>query len=63
MVLELDTLVGRYDFDFRVVDVSMDSDLEARFGLDVPVLCDAQGVLVCQHRLDSEALERALSGA
>ena len=61
MVLELDTFVGRYDFDFQIVDVSSDSRLEERFGLDVPVLCDDRGTVICQHRLESHVVLRLLS--
>ena len=45
---------------FDQVDVDADAALEARWGILVPVLADAQGREICHYHLDLAALERAL---
>lgn len=45
---------------FELVDVDADPALEARWGLLVPALVDAQGAEICHYHLDEAALERAL---
>lgn len=45
---------------FDTVDVDADPALEARWGLLVPVLLDADGAEVCHYHLDEGALARAL---
>ena len=42
--------------DFEEIDVDSDPRLDERFGENVPVLTGADGVEICRHRLDPEAI-------
>jgi Glutaredoxin-like domain (DUF836) len=42
------------------VDISTDPDLEARYGLEIPVLM-LQGTKIAKYRIEEEALMRALA--
>lgn len=61
MVWQLRDLEGELPpFKLSIVDISGDSDLEQRFGWDIPVLfCGDQEV--CRHFLDLQALRSRLA--
>lgn len=44
------------------IDVDGDPGLVRRFGANVPVLTDPDGVEICRHFLDGAALEGYLAG-
>lgn len=44
------------------IDVDRDPGLVRRFGANVPVLTDADGVEICRHFLDRAALDGYLAG-
>ena len=46
----------------RLVDISGDDDLEARYGLRIPVLCDGETELCC-YRLDVDRVAQWLKQA
>ena len=51
---------GRASVEVRNVDER--DDWRERFGLDVPVV-ELDGTTVCRHRLDRDAVARALRGS
>jgi hypothetical protein len=57
---EMAILLRARGVPFTEVDVDSDPALEARWGMLVPVLADAQGVEICHYHLDDAALQRAL---
>lgn len=57
--LELLRLGRRAGFSIVEVDVDADPALEARFGLDVPVIFAGERE-VCRHRVDRAAVRAAL---
>ena len=44
--------------DFEEIDVDSDPHLRLRYGRNVPVLTDFSENLICQHRLDPEAIAK-----
>lgn len=48
--------------DVVEIDVDGDAGLVRRFGANVPVLTGPDGVEICRHFLDEEALEGYLAG-
>ena len=46
--------------DLDEIDISTDADLEARYGLEIPVLL-IDGKKVAKYRIEDEELRRALS--
>jgi hypothetical protein len=55
MIAGLHALQARVAFDFDVIDVDANAQLEARYGNDVPVLVHGEREL-CRHRLTSAFL-------
>lgn len=47
--------------DIELVQVDHHPEWLAQYGLRIPVLLDAQGRLVCELRLDAEALAQSLA--
>jgi glutaredoxin len=62
MKRDLAPLVGQYRARLTEVDVDADDELRARYSDDVPVLLVGTSE-VARHRLDAEALRRALAAA
>jgi glutaredoxin len=61
MLAELERLSLRVELPaIEVVDVDGDTELNRRYGLQVPVLL-LDGTVVCRHRLDAPELLRLLS--
>ncbi len=54
----LATFAGRIEID--VVQVDQHPEWRAQYGLRIPVLLDAADALVCEGRLDEQALSRCL---
>ena len=50
--------LGSLGVDFEEVDVDSDPGLDELFGENVPVLLGADGVEICRHRLDPEAIRK-----
>jgi hypothetical protein len=50
---------ARLAFEFRVVDIGGDRDLEARFGSDIPVV-HVNGRPAFKYRVESAELEREI---
>ncbi|HEY2907736.1 MAG TPA: glutaredoxin family protein [Vicinamibacterales bacterium] len=48
--------------EIEQIDISIDADLEARYGLEIPVL-EIKGKKVAKYRITEEALKRVLAGA
>ena len=44
--------------EFEEIDVDSDAQLRLRYGRNVPVLTDGSENLICQHRLDPEAIAK-----
>jgi thioredoxin reductase (NADPH) len=61
MLAELEPLLHRA-VRVEVVDISDDDDLEARYGLRIPVLCAGETELCC-YRLDAGRVRRWLACA
>lgn len=61
MILALDEVQKSLGFEFEVVNIDSDSQLESRYGLDIPVLCGPEHRFICQHRLSMESLHRYLA--
>jgi Glutaredoxin-like domain (DUF836) len=60
MLAELERLSLRVELPaIEVIDVDGDTELNRRYGLNVPVLL-LDGTLVCRHRLDAPELLRML---
>jgi glutaredoxin len=57
----LDRVRARTPFTLRVVDISMDPDLLARYGLEIPVL-EIDGRKVAKYRISEKELEDTLAG-
>lgn len=53
-------IVDRHRASIEKVDIDTDLELLQRYRLDIPVLT-MDGEEICRHRLDAEALERALA--
>jgi hypothetical protein len=51
---------ARSPFDLVEIDVSMDRELERRYGQEIPVL-EIDGRKVAKYRIEEQALERALA--
>lgn len=58
----VDTLAGRGQCTWDLVDVDRDKALLVRYGLDVPVLL-ADGEVVGRHHISIESLEGFLDGS
>lgn len=58
----VDALEGGFPrmLEIELRDVDRHADWRQRFGDDVPVLTHADGRLICQHRLDANAVRAAL---
>ena len=57
----LDRVRSRTPFTLRVVDISMDPDLLARYGLEIPVL-EIDGRKAAKDRITERELEDKLAG-
>lgn len=55
-------IADRHGALIEPVDIETDLDLLQRYRLDIPVLA-LNGDEICRHRLDADALERALTRA
>jgi glutaredoxin len=53
-------IAGRSDVSLAEVDISTDPALEARYGLEIPVLL-VDGRKVAKYRIDERALARLLT--
>lgn len=62
MLVAVRPIAERHDAAIEPVDIETDLDLLRRYRLDVPVLA-LDGNEICRHRLDADALERALTRA
>jgi hypothetical protein len=49
------------DWVLNIVDIDADAALQARYDLDVPVLCGG-GVELCRHFLDQAAVQSWITG-
>ena len=58
-MLELAELLGEQADGVRLVDITTDPQLEARFGLKIPVLV-IDGDIVCMYRVDAERVRAHL---
>jgi glutaredoxin len=56
LILALEILRPRYDFAYRKIDVDDDPELQARYGLRVPVLVDAE-TEICSGHCDPAEIE------
>jgi hypothetical protein len=56
----LDRVRTRTPFALRVVDISMDPDLLARYGLEIPVL-EVDGRKAAKYRISEKELEDTLA--
>jgi len=52
---------SRTPIQLEQIDISTDADLEARYGLEIPVL-EINGKKVAKYRISEEALKRILAG-
>lgn len=52
-------IAARHGRSIEKVNIDTDPTLRTRYGLDIPVLALGERE-ICRHRLDTEALERAL---
>ena len=59
LVADAQPIVERHGAVIRRVDIDQDRDLRRRYGWDIPVLL-LDGEEICRHRLNPDALERAL---
>jgi glutathione S-transferase len=55
---DLVAALGGLPLDLTQVDVGGDPDLEARYGMRIPVLVDADGNLLAEGRIDGDGLGR-----
>lgn len=62
MLAAVRPIAERYGAAIEPVDIETDLDLLHRYRLDIPVLA-LEGEEICRHRLDADALERALTRA
>lgn len=49
------------DIAIEEIDISTDGELEARYGLEIPVL-EANGKKIAKYRISEQALRRTLAG-
>ena len=57
----IDVVAARVPFALEVVDISTDPDLQARYGLQIPVLV-IDGTKVAKYRVTESELEAKLAG-
>jgi glutaredoxin len=57
----IDVVAARVPFVLEVVDISTDPDLQARYGLQIPVLV-IDGTKVAKYRVTESELEAKLAG-
>jgi hypothetical protein len=56
----IERVAARHPVALEVVDISGDAELEARYGLEIPVLL-VDGRKVAKYRVRAEDLERSLA--
>jgi hypothetical protein len=54
-------VAARVPLTLEEVDISRDPDLEARYGLEIPVL-EIEGKKVAKYRIGEDELKRVLAG-
>jgi glutaredoxin len=57
----IDGVAARVPFAFEVIDITTDADLEARYGVEIPVLL-IDGKKAAKYRVTAVELERKLGG-
>ena len=58
----IQTVSARVPLTVDVIDISTDADLQARYGLEIPVLL-IDGKKAAKYRVTAEDLERKIRGA
>jgi glutaredoxin len=53
---------ARFQFEVEEIDITGKTELEARYGWDIPVLLAGESE-ICRHFLDERALQTWLSGS
>ena len=56
----VDGVASELSIDVEEINISTDADLEARYGLEIPVL-EIDGKKVAKYRIDEATLRRVLS--
>jgi hypothetical protein len=55
----IDAVAARVPLSLEVIDITTDADLQARYGLEIPVLL-IEGKKAAKYRVTAEELERRL---